>query len=70
MWSILSGINFWTIIMMFYAFGIEGHIFSNSIKCWLLGIPLIIDLMIVNLRKFENGTEIIKLCEYLLYLTE
>lgn len=26
--------------------------------------------MVVNLKKFENGTEIIKLCEYLLYLTE
>lgn len=48
MWSILSGINFWTIIMMFYAFGIEGHIFSNSIKCWLLGIPLIIGILILR----------------------
>lgn len=48
MWSILSGVNLWTIIMMLYAFVIEGHTFSNSIKCWLLGIPLIIGILILR----------------------
>ncbi|CAD8145139.1 unnamed protein product [Paramecium pentaurelia] len=79
MWSILAGVNFWTIIMMFYSYLLDGKTFQNTIQAWLLGIPLIIgiimfrqresfDLMKANLIKFQNGSEVIKLCEYLLIL--
>ncbi|CAK68800.1 unnamed protein product (macronuclear) [Paramecium tetraurelia] len=79
MWSILAGVNFWTIIMMFYSYLLDGKTFQNTIQAWLLGIPLIIgiiifrqreqfDLMRANLRKFQDGGQVIKLCEYLLLL--
>ena len=67
MWSILAVVNFWTILMMFYSYTLDGKTFTNTIQAWLLGIPLIIgilifrqreyvDLMKANLRKFQDGT--------------
>ncbi|CAD8074840.1 unnamed protein product [Paramecium sonneborni] len=81
MWSILSAVNLWTIIMMFYSYKFDGQTFQKTIQAWLIGIPLIIgilifrqkhavDLLEANLKKFTNGMQIILLCEYLVLLME
>ncbi|CAD8098653.1 unnamed protein product [Paramecium primaurelia] len=81
LWSIITALNFWTSIMLIFAYLLEGQYFRDVIWGWVGGIPLItliiineqifeVDLLSSNINRAISGQQIIILCEYLLQLLD
>lgn len=46
--SILSTVNLWVIIMMIYAYFLEGKYFNYNLTLLLIAIPLIIGVILMK----------------------
>lgn len=79
LWSALMSINIWTAMMLIFSKIMEKTLFEGSIIAWLIGIPFIvliiitnrdhrIDLLLINVNKFQNGQEIQNQIRYILKL--
>ena len=79
LWSTLMSINLWTAIMLSFSKIMENTLFEGSIIAWMIGIPFIIlivisdkdhriDLLLINVNKFQNGEEIQNQVRYVLKL--
>lgn len=45
-WSVISAVNFWTILLLVFAALLEGSFFQDTIVGWIVGTPLIIFVII------------------------
>lgn len=79
LWSALMSINLWTAMMLVFSKIMENTLFEGSIIAWMIGIPFIvlivitnrdhrIDLLLINVNKFQNGQEIQNQIRYILKL--
>jgi PAS domain S-box-containing protein len=79
LWSALMSINLWTAMMLVFSKIMENTLFEGSIIAWMIGIPFIvlivltnrdhrIDLLLINVNKFQNGEEIQNQIRYILKL--
>jgi len=80
-WASIHAINLWTAVMLVFAKVMENTLFEGSIIAWLLGIPFVIliiltsrdhriDLLLINVNKFQSGQEVQDQIRYLLKLIE
>ena len=69
-WSAISAINVWTVILLCFAKFLEKTLFEGTIIAWIIGIPIIIlivinnrkyniDVLLINVNKFESGEQLI-----------
>lgn len=76
LWSSIAAINVWTMILLCFAVFLENKLFEGTIIAWLIGIPIIvlivvnnkkqnIDILLVNVNKFESGDQLIAQARYL-----
>ena len=79
LWSTLMSINLWTAVMLAFSKVMENTLFEGSIIAWMIGIPFIIliiitnrdhriDLLLINVNKFQSGEEIQNQIRYILKL--
>ncbi|CAD8110290.1 unnamed protein product [Paramecium sonneborni] len=78
-WSIIAGVNFWTQLMLFYAYHLEGRFLQKTLVIWIVGIPFIIailamkelsyvDLVTACMKSNQNGIQTVQICTYILTL--
>jgi len=81
LWSTILAVNLWTAVMLVFAKIMENTLFEGSIIAWLLGIPFVVliiltnrdhrvDLLLINVNKFQSGQEVRDQIRYLLKLIE
>jgi len=81
LWACIAAINLWTAVMVVFSRIMENTLFEGSIIAWLLGIPFVvliiltnrdnrIDLLLINVNKFQNGEEIQSQIRYILKLID
>ncbi len=81
LWGILSALNLWTAFMLVIAKICENYIFDGAVIAWFIGIPLIVylllvikdqrlDLLLINVNKFQSGTEVQNQIRYILKLIQ
>lgn len=79
LWSLLVSLNLWTVMMLVFGKIMENTSFQGSIVAWLIGLPFIIiavftskdhrvNLLLINVNKFQNGEEIQNQIRYVLKL--
>jgi len=81
LWGILSALNLWTAFMLVIAKICENYIFDGAVIAWIIGLPLIVyllivikdqrlDLLLINVNKFQSGTEVQNQIRYILKLIQ
>jgi hypothetical protein len=81
LWTVLMAVNLWSAVMIIFARIMENTLFEGSIIAYFIGIPFIVlvvltnrdhrvDLLLINVNKFQNGQEIQSQIRYILKLLE
>ncbi|EAS07526.3 PAS domain S-box protein (macronuclear) [Tetrahymena thermophila SB210] len=78
-WSFITALQVWSAILLCFAKFLENNLFEGTIIAWIIGIPILglivinqrkqrIDLLLINVNKFETGEQLISQARYLLQL--